>query len=65
MFIIVQKQTNNLFSFLENLHPLPNAYGNAVETFNTKEEASKLLELLWDIDMEEQKENNIHIWRLH
>ena len=42
MFIIVQKQTNNLFSFLENLHPLPNAYGNAVETFNTKEEASKL-----------------------
>ena len=65
MFIIVQKQTNNLFSFLENLHPLPNAHGNAVEIFNTKEEASKLLELLWDIDMEEQKENNIHIWRLH
>ena len=65
MFIIVQKHNNNTFSCLENLHPLPNVYGNGVEKFKTKEDANKLLELLWDIGMEEQQENDIHIWRLH
>jgi|TARA_R100000315_G_C5233804_1_gene144870 hypothetical protein len=65
MFIIVQIHNGAKPSCLENLHPLPNAYGNAVETFKTKEEAHKLLELLWDIDVEEQQENNIHVWRMH
>ena len=50
---------------LEELHPLPNAYGNAVETFKTKEDAAKLLELLWDVEISEYEENNIHVWRLH
>ena len=65
MFIIVQIHNGAKPSCLENLHPLPNAYGNAVETFKTKEEAHKLLELLWDIDVEEQQKNNIHVWRMH
>jgi len=65
MFIIVQGTKNNIHTCLEELHPLPNAYGNAVETFKTKEDAVKLLELLWDVEISEYEENNIHVWRLH
>tara|TARA_A100001201_G_C3989129_1_gene171032 strand:- start:302 stop:583 length:282 start_codon:yes stop_codon:yes gene_type:complete len=65
MFIIVQGTKNNIHTCLEELHPLPNAYGNAVETFKTKEDAAKLLELLWDVEISEYEENNIHVWRLH
>jgi hypothetical protein len=62
MFIIVQIEGEPI---LENLHVMPNAVGNKVEVFSSKEDAYKLLELLWDIDPEEQEENDIHIWRLH
>jgi hypothetical protein len=65
MFIIVQGTKDNIHRCLEELHPLPNAYGNAVETFKTKEDAAKLLELLWDVEISEYEENNIHVWRLH
>ena len=65
MFIIVQGTKDNIYTCLEELHPLPNAYGNAVETFRTKEDAAKLLELLWDVEISEYEENNIHVWRLH
>ncbi len=65
MFIIVQGNKDNLSTCLEDLHPLPNAQGNAVELFKTKEDAAKLLELLWDVELDEYEENNIHVWRLH
>ena len=65
MFIIVQGKKDNIHTCLEELHPLPNAYGNAVETFKTKEDAAMLLELLWDVEISEYEENNIHVWRLH
>jgi hypothetical protein len=65
MFIIVQGNKDNLYTCLEDLHPLPNAQGNAVETFKTKADAAKLLELLWDVELDEYEENNIHVWRLH
>tara|TARA_R100001082_G_scaffold96058_1_gene63474 strand:+ start:169 stop:366 length:198 start_codon:yes stop_codon:yes gene_type:complete len=65
MFIIVQGNKDNLYTCLEDLHPLPNAQGDAVELFKTKADAAKLLELLWDVELDEYEENNIHVWRLH
>jgi len=62
MFIIVQIEGEPT---LENLHALPNAVGNKLEVFSSKEDACKLLELLWNMDPEDQEENNIHVWRLH
>jgi hypothetical protein len=62
MFIIVQIEGEPT---LENLHALPNAVGNKLEVFSSKEDACELLELLWNIDPEDQEENNIQVWRLH